>query len=84
MRVLQFTIPVAHEKNIIVQRDVLPHFYPHLHRHNEIQLTWVQQGEGTLVADNNMHTFRGNEIFLDLGQPASRVQERSFLFFTPE
>lgn len=63
MRVLQFTIPVAHEKNIIVQRDVLPHFYPHLHRHNEIQLTWVQQGEGTLVADNNMHTFRGNEIF---------------------
>jgi hypothetical protein len=48
MKVLQFTIPVSREKTFIVQKDVLPHFYPHLHRHNEIQLVWVMKGEGTL------------------------------------
>jgi len=63
MKVLQFTIPVPHDKTVIVQKDVLPHFYPHLHRHQEVQLTWIQQGEGTLVAENNMHAFRPNEIY---------------------
>ena len=63
MKVLQFTIPVTPNKTIIVQREVLPYFYPHLHRHEEIQLTWIQKGEGTLVAQTNMHAFWPNEIY---------------------
>jgi len=63
MKVLQFTIPVSHDKNIIVQKEQLPFFYPHLHRHDEIQLTWVLKGTGTLIAENSMQTFRANEIF---------------------
>lgn len=63
MKVLQFTIPVPGEKNIIIQKESLPFFYPHLHRHDEMQLTWIQKGEGTLVVDNNMHPFRANEIY---------------------
>lgn len=63
MKVLQFTIPVSHDKNIILQKEQLPFFYPHLHRHDEIQLTWVQKGTGTLIAENSMQTFRANEIF---------------------
>jgi AraC-like DNA-binding protein len=70
MKVLQFTIPVPSNKTFIVQKEVLPHFYPHLHRHNEIQLVWVIKGEGTLVVDNNMHAFRSNDIFwLSENQP---------------
>ncbi|SHN08575.1 AraC family transcriptional regulator [Chitinophaga sp. CF418] len=79
MKVLQFTIPVPLDKSIIVQKDVLPYFYPHLHRHQEIQLTWIQQGEGTLVADNNMHAFRPNEIFwLGANQPHIFKSEASY------
>jgi AraC-like DNA-binding protein len=63
MKVLQFTIPVPGEKNIIVQKENLSFFYPHLHRHDEVQLTWIQKGEGTLVVDNNMYPFRSNEIY---------------------
>src|ERR1700684_3187557 len=63
MKGLKFTIPVPRGKTVIVQKDVLPHFYPHLHRHEEIQLTWIQQGEGTLVAENNMYSFRSGEIY---------------------
>ena len=64
MKVLQFTIPVAQDRAVIVQEDVMPHFYPYLHRHREAQLIWIKEGEGTLLADNQMHPFKKNDIFL--------------------
>ncbi|PTS94700.1 AraC family transcriptional regulator [Pedobacter sp. HMWF019] len=64
MKVLPFTIPVSPNKTIMVQLEELPYFYTFLHRHQEIQLTWVQEGEGTLVAGMNMHIFRSGEIYL--------------------
>lgn len=91
MKVLQFTIPVSHDKNIIVQKEQLPFFYPHLHRHDEIQLTWVVKGTGTLIAENSMQTFRANEIFWIAGnQPhvfksdtGEDTVESLTLFFNP-
>lgn len=64
MKVLPFTIPVPFDRTVIIQDEVLPYFYSHLHRHAEIQLTWVREGEGTLIAGNNMHLFNSGEIFL--------------------
>lgn len=64
MKVLPFTIPVPFDRTLIIQDEVLPHFYSHLHRHEEVQLTWVQEGEGTLIAGNNMHLFRSGDIYL--------------------
>ena len=63
MKILEFTLPVSDNKSIIIKEEKLQHFYPHLHRHNEVQLTWVIKGEGTLVADNSMHSFHDNEIY---------------------
>lgn len=63
MKILQFNLPVPDNKTIILKEESLPHFYPHLHRHNEVQLTWVMKGEGTLVTDNRMHAFHHNEIY---------------------
>jgi AraC-like DNA-binding protein len=64
MKVLPFTIPVPHDHSIIVQEEVLPHFYTYLHRHAEIQISWIKKGEGTLLAGNNMHVFREGEIYV--------------------
>lgn len=81
MKVLQFTIPVPREKTIIVQKDMLPYFYPHLHRHQEIQLIWIIKGEGTLVAENNMHAFRSNDIFwISANQPHVFKSDPSYFF----
>ncbi len=63
MKVLQFTIPVAHNQTVIVQEDEMPYFYPHLHRHNEAQLIWIKNGEGTLLIDTQMHAFKQDDIF---------------------
>lgn len=82
MKVLQFTIPVPRDKTVIIQKDVLPHFYPHLHRHEEIQLTWVQQGEGTLVAENSMYSFRSGDIYW-LGVNLPHVFKSDPSYFAP-
>jgi AraC-like DNA-binding protein len=64
MKVVQFTIPVAGEHSVIVQEDTLPHFYDHLHRHNETQITWIMQGEGTLLAGDYMQRFKAGDIYI--------------------
>ncbi|HTE00421.1 MAG TPA: AraC family transcriptional regulator [Mucilaginibacter sp.] len=83
MKVLQFTIPVAHDKTVIAQQDELPHFYPHFHRHKEAQVTWIQAGEGTLIAGNNMHAFKSGEIYL-LGADQPHLFKSSPEYFQPD
>ncbi|MFY7793753.1 MAG: AraC family transcriptional regulator, partial [Chitinophagaceae bacterium] len=58
MKVIQFTIPEKVGSCLHIKEDKLPYFYPHLHRHIEIQMTWVISGEGTLIIGNNMHPFQ--------------------------
>ena len=64
MKVVQFTIPVAGEHSVIIQEDKLPHFYQHLHRHKETQITWILQGEGTLLAGDYMQRFQPGDIYI--------------------
>jgi len=64
MKVVQFTIPVAGDSSIVVQHEVLPHFYIHLHRHQEIQITYIKEGTGTLIAGNYMQPFMPGDIYI--------------------
>lgn len=64
MKVLPFTLLIPDGKSMLSERAELPHFYQHMHRHNEYEITWVEQGEGTLLVGNNMHTFRAGDIFM--------------------
>lgn len=83
MKVLQFTIPVALDKSVIIDEVDLPHHYPHLHRHKEIQITWIQRGEGTLIAGNNMHDFAPGEIYV-LGANLPHVFKSAPEYFNAE
>jgi AraC-like DNA-binding protein len=64
MKVIQFTIPVVLDHTIHLQEDKLPYFYEHLHRHTETQITWVINGEGTLIAGNSMQRFKSGDLFV--------------------
>lgn len=64
MKVLPFTLLVPDDKSVISEQIELPYFYQYLHRHEEWQITWVERGEGTLIAGNNMHAFRSGDLFL--------------------
>ena len=64
MKIVQFTIPVVKDHLMHGQEDKLPHFYEHRYRHNETQVTWVKKGEGTLIAVNNILTFKPGDVFV--------------------
>ena len=83
MKVVQFTLPVTKDQSIHVQDDELPHFYEHLHRHNEIQITWVIRGEGTLVAGNIMLPFQPGNVFI-LGANQPHLFKSDPVYFDPE
>lgn len=82
MKVLPFTIPASHDKTILVQEDIMPYFYPHLHRHEEIQLTLILKGEGTLLVGNSMHSFCANEVYL-IGANMPHVFKSDASYFAP-
>lgn len=64
MKVLPFTILVPDDKSVISEEITLPYFYQYLHRHDEWQITYVQEGEGTLIAGSEMHDFKAGDIFV--------------------
>ncbi|SMD16984.1 AraC family transcriptional regulator [Pedobacter nyackensis] len=64
MKVFPFTLLVPNDKSVISEQIKLPHFYPYLHRHEEYQVTWVEEGEGMLIAGNNMLAFKPGDVFL--------------------
>lgn len=79
MKVIPFTIPVPKDKSIIIQEDHLPFFYDHLHRHHEIQITWIQKGEGTLLVGESMHHFQPGDVFvIGANQPHIFKSEASY------
>jgi AraC-like DNA-binding protein len=79
MKVVQFTVPINIDNSILFQEDKLPHFYPHLHRHKEIQMTWVIKGDGTLILGNTMQNFQAGDIFvIGANQPHLFKSEPSF------
>lgn len=63
MKVVQFAVPLSND-SIILEEDVLPYFYNHFHRHEEMQITLVIRGEGTLIIDNYTKRFSAGDIYM--------------------
>lgn len=64
MKVIQFTVPIADQGSVVIQEDILPYFYSYLHRHNEIQITSIILGEGTLIVGNYTQPFKAGEVYV--------------------
>ena len=80
MKVVQFTIPVPKESTIVVQESILPHYYNHLHRHREVQIEWVKQGSGILIAGNYMQRFQAGDIYI-IGANQSHIFKSDESYF---
>ena len=80
MKVIPFTIPVPSGTSIHVQHERLPHFYEHLHRHQEVQITYVLRGHGSLLAGGQLQPFGPGDIFL-LGANMPHVFKSDPSFF---
>lgn len=83
MKVIPFTIPVSGEQSIIVQEDREPHFYPHLHQHPEIQITWVRMGSGNLLVGEQVHRFEVGDVFV-IGANQPHLFNSDPAYFSPD
>ncbi len=69
-RVVAFNVPQTAPEIVRVQVDQVPHFYDQLHQHPEIQVMWIEHGQGTLVAGDFVGRFQAGEIYvIGGGQP---------------
>ncbi|WP_420150930.1 AraC family ligand binding domain-containing protein [Spirosoma sp.] len=82
MKPLLFKVPSIDDRSFRVEQDDLPHFYGKLHFHPEIQLTLIQQGEGTLIAGDRIDRFRRYDMLL-LGANLPHVLRSDPDYFQP-
>ncbi|KPM33203.1 DNA-binding domain-containing protein, AraC-type [Croceitalea dokdonensis DOKDO 023] len=62
MKVYPFHITKQPEQNLLLQHDKGIAFYDKLHQHEEIQLSFVVKGNGTLIVGNSVHTYQAEDI----------------------
>lgn len=91
MKVLPFKIPKPEQNAIVFQIDHDEIFYDKLHQHEEIQLSLIVEGEGTLiVGDTINHYTKGDILVIGSHLPhvfksdviASKVSHMLTLFFS--
>ena len=91
MKVLPFKIPKPELDGLIFQIDKTDLFYDKLHQHEEIQISFMVEGEGTLIIGDTINSFTKNDIII-IGShiphvfksdtKASKVSHMLTLFFT--
>ena len=64
MKVLPFTIPKPKRDALILQEDKQAQFYGLLHQHEELQLSYVINGSGSLVVGDSVSSFRAGDILV--------------------
>lgn len=64
MKVLPFKIPKPEQDAIVFQIDDEEAFYDKLHQHEEIQLSFIVKGEGTLIVGDAINHYSEGDIFV--------------------
>lgn len=70
MKVVAFNVPKVKREAFRFQEDGGSNFYDQLHQHAEIQIMWILQGEGTLIAGDYVGRFGPGDLYvIGSGQP---------------
>jgi len=64
MKVLPFKIPKPEFDALVYQEDLVSHFYDKLHQHEEIQLSYINEGEGTLIVGDTVNYYKKGDILV--------------------
>jgi AraC-like DNA-binding protein len=92
VKVLPFSIPKPENTPLLLQEDRAESFYPHLHQHEEIQISCILKGEGSFYIGDCFGEFTAGDIFA-IGQNlphvfSNQAEEQDVhmlsLFFTPD
>lgn len=64
MKVLPFKIPKPKKEALVYQEDHEHVFYDKLHQHEEIQISLIVEGTGSLIVGDSISTYRKDDILL--------------------
>ena len=64
MKVLPFKIPKPLHDALIYQVDFEDAFYDKLHQHEEIQMSWIVEGKGTLIVGDTINNYKKDDIIV--------------------
>ena len=64
MKILPFTIPKPKNDALIFQEDKQASFYEHFHRHRELQISYIKEGEGSLIVGDTIGTYHQGDIIV--------------------
>ncbi len=93
MKVYPFKIPKAQNIGLIYQEDRAIVFYDKLHQHDEIQISYIVRGEGTILVGDSVKDYSCGDIIVvganhpHLFKSDKKCTEESYmisLFFTKE
>ncbi|WP_299556817.1 helix-turn-helix transcriptional regulator [Seonamhaeicola sp.] len=91
MKVLPFKIPKPEQDGLVFQTDHGNAFYDKLHQHEEIQISYIVEGEGTLIVGDSVNYYsKGTVVIIGSNIPhvfksdisAGKVSHMLTLFFT--
>ena len=64
MKVLPFKIPKPEQDALVFQEDYEFIFYDKLHQHEEIQISAILEGEGTLIVGDAINYYKKGDVFV--------------------
>ena len=64
MKVFPFKIPKPANENLVIQVDRERIFYDKLHQHEEIQVSYMVEGYGKLLVNDNVFSYRPGDLFI--------------------
>lgn len=64
MKVLPFKIPKPESEALVYQEDHEIVFYNQLHQHEEIQITYIVKGSGSLIVGDSINYYKPNDILV--------------------
>jgi AraC-like DNA-binding protein len=64
MKAVNYTIPIVKKASYVIKEEQLESFYPHLHRHRQVQICWIKKGKGDLVCEGTILPFKSNDTFI--------------------
>lgn len=64
MKVVPFTLRTSDKTSLMVHVEKSASLCRYLHRHQELQISLIVQGEGTLIAGNYMQAFGEGDIYI--------------------
>jgi len=64
LKILPFKIPKTEREALIYQEDIERVFYNHLHQHEEIQISYIVKGCGTLIVGDSINDYKESDILV--------------------